>query len=168
MWTERLLTASGLANRDVRMDWGEAETALNVHLPADYKELCRAFGIGEFSRYLGILSPRDMLATVKSCTAEDAEPGGLLHPYRIHADEPGGLIPWGWSHTDTLFFWHAEPPEPGAWPVLVRNEADEEWHRYDMIVSEFITRTLTDPDFTPGFEGVSVARSAPVPTFEPA
>ncbi len=64
---------------------------------------------------------------------------------------PGGkgLVEWGSTEWADEYFWLIEPERPGEYPVLVRSNDVDAWHRYDRSTSEFLYRILADADFPP-------------------
>ncbi|WDZ93545.1 SMI1/KNR4 family protein [Nocardiopsis sp. HUAS JQ3] len=53
-WTSRIADAVEWRPRNIDIAWGVIEARLGTALPADYKELCRCFGVGEFSGYVHV------------------------------------------------------------------------------------------------------------------
>ncbi|MGW1909263.1 SMI1/KNR4 family protein [Streptomyces sp. NPDC002076] len=49
MRVDSLLRATGRDARGVAQPWSQIEAELGTELPSDYKQLCQAFGVGEFS-----------------------------------------------------------------------------------------------------------------------
>lgn len=176
MWTKRLLDITGWEPRNVPIAWGPVERELGTQLPGDYKQLCEAFGCGEFSDFLHVLSVDesqvfDLLtrwrvflndAVAFGVGDDDVDP--IFDPYRIYEPGKGGLIPWGSTRSADEFYWLVETETPGAWPILARVADSTNWRRFEISVPEFVLRVLTDPDFRP----FSVARDIPQPSFTPA
>ncbi|MFD4976370.1 SMI1/KNR4 family protein [Streptomyces sp. NPDC058424] len=52
---DSLLRATGRDARDAAQPWAEMEAELGTELPSDYKQLCQAFGVGEFSQEVMVL-----------------------------------------------------------------------------------------------------------------
>ena len=68
-----------------------------------------------------------------------------LQPHRLLKDG-AGLIPWGNSEQGEMFYWLADRGSPDKWPVLAHGD-DSRWRRYEMTMSEFCCRLLTEDDF---------------------
>ncbi|MEU4034345.1 SMI1/KNR4 family protein [Streptomyces collinus] len=180
MWVDSLLRATGWNARDVAQPWAEIETELGTELPGDYKELCQAFGAGEFSQEVSVLCADetrvgDLLICWRGLLESDDDADGPWVPYRIH--EPGttgGLIPWGTTRSADRFFWQVTDGPVDAWPVLAVQVDTMEWNRYEMTATQFLYRFLTDPGFSfwpySVAEAMSgtVAQGVPEPFFEPA
>jgi hypothetical protein len=170
MWVDPLLRATGREARDAAQPWAEIEAELGTELPGDYKQLCQAFGVGEFSQEVSVLCADetrvgDLLIWWRGLLESDDGSDGPWAPYRIH--EPGttgGLIPWGTTRSADRFFWQVTDGAVDAWPVLAMQVDIQEWNRYEMTATEFLYRILTDPGFRPD----SVAQAVPEPFFEPA
>jgi hypothetical protein len=157
----------------VDLDWPTVERELGVNLPSDYKQVCEAFGPGEFSDYLDILCANtpglNLLHHWHGAieAAADRDPIDQPHPYYapyqiFERNRPGGLIPWAITQTECEFYWLADSGNPDAWPIIARY-VDSDWNRFDMSTSEFIVRILTDIEFRP----YSVAGIFPEPYFDP-
>ncbi|MFF3401740.1 hypothetical protein ACFYW6_24920 [Streptomyces sp. NPDC002659] len=175
VWTKRLLDATGSESRNVPIAWEGVERELGTQLPYEYKQLCEAFGCGEFSDFLHVLSVDesqvfDLLtrwrvllndAVMFGVGSDDTDP--IFDPYRIYEPGKGGLIPWGSSRSADEFYWLVEPGAKGDWPILARVADSTNWRRFDISVPEFVVRVLTDPDFRP----FGVSREIPQPFFTP-
>ncbi|MFG2353686.1 hypothetical protein [Streptomyces sp. NPDC048521] len=165
---DSLLGATGRDARNAAQPWAEIEAELGTALPGDYKQLCQAFGVGEFSQAVWALCADetgvlDLLRTWRFVLSHGSD--GPFAPYRIHAPgTTGGLIPWGGSRAAESFYWQVTDGPVDAWPVLAKMEDAEDWDRYEMTATEFLYRILTDPGFRP----YTVADSVPEPFFEPA
>ncbi|WP_327137418.1 SMI1/KNR4 family protein [Streptomyces sp. NBC_01340] len=165
-----LLRATGREARDAAQPWAEIEAELGTKLTADYKQLCQAFGVGEFSQVVSVLCSdetgvADLLRMWRFLLEGDDPSDGAFAPYPIHAPgTTGGLIPWGTSAAGDMFFWQVTDGAVDTWPGLAKMKDSEYWHRYEMTATEFLYRILTDPGFRP----YSVAECVPEPFFEPA
>lgn len=170
MWVDLLLRATSWDAPDVAQPWVGIEAELGTELPRDYKQLCQAFGVGEFSQAVSVLCSdetrvADLLRTWRLLLSNDDSSDGPFAPYRIHVPgKTGGLIPWGMSRAADSFYWQVTDGPIDAWPVLAKMEDSENWHRYEMTATEFLYRILTDPGFRP----YTVALSAPGLSFEAA
>ncbi len=169
MRVDSLLSATGRSTRGSAQPWPGIESELGTELPSDYKQLCEAFGVGEFSEAVSVLCADDTLIgdllTMWRGLLEEDGGGELFPPHRIHAPgTTGGLIPWATTRAGDLFFWQVTGGPVDAWPVVASMEDAEGLHRYEMTATEFLYRVLTDPGFRP----YSVAGAVPEPFFEEA
>jgi hypothetical protein len=170
MWVDSLLRATDRDTRNAVQPWAEIEAELGTELPGDYKRLCQAFGVGEFSQVVSVLCAdetrvADLLRIWRRLLANDDSTDGPFAPYRIHRPgTTGGLVPWGVSRAADRYYWQVTDGPVDAWPVLAKMEDAEDWDRYEMCATEFLYRILTDPGFRP----YTVADSVPQPFFEPA
>ncbi|MFD6417941.1 SMI1/KNR4 family protein [Streptomyces sp. NPDC060194] len=157
----------------ISVDWAEIEAELGVPLPADYKELCEAFGGGTFSDCLSFVGRDegivfDLLAQWRVDLAVDRDGRygdvSVVDPYAIYAPGGKGLVGWGSTEWADEYFWLIDAEQPGTYPILVRSHDAGPWHRYDISTSEFLYRVLADTDLKP----FGIARYNLEPTFEPA
>jgi hypothetical protein len=169
MWVHSLLRATGHDARGFAQPWAEIQAELGTELPGDYKELCEAFGVGEFSQMVLVLCAAesgvgDLLRVWRVLLENDDSSDGPFLPYRIHTPgTTGGLIPWGTSRAGDKFFWQVTDGTTDTWPVLAKMEDAEDWDRYEMTATEFLYRILTDSEFQP----YSIAQHMPHLLFEP-
>ncbi|MBY8880314.1 SMI1/KNR4 family protein [Actinacidiphila acidipaludis] len=170
MWVEALLDATGRRTRRSAQPWPVIESELGTELPTDYKQLCEAFGVGEFSAAVSVLCLDDtligdLLTSWRGLLEDDGGGGELFPPHRIHAPgTTGGLIPWATSRAGDLYFWQVTGGPADAWPVVAAMEDAEDTARYEMTATGFLFRVLTDPGFRPW----TVAPTVPQPSFEEA
>ncbi|WP_051798803.1 SMI1/KNR4 family protein [Catenuloplanes japonicus] len=128
----------------VGADWGSIEAALGTPLPADFKELIRRYGAGEFCDLVSLLTPdvliaqnRDILDEERDYRDDDPED----YPYLLHP-EPGGILIWGATSNGDRMCWLTEG-EPDAWPVVVWQPRGAEWQLYPTGVAEFLDGWLS-------------------------
>ncbi|MGW5281452.1 SMI1/KNR4 family protein [Streptomyces collinus] len=123
-----LLRATGWDAPGAAQPWMEIEAELGTELPRDYKQLCQAFGAGEFSQVVSVLCSdetrvADLLRTWRLLLSDDDSSDGPFAPYRIHAPgKTGGLIPWGMSRAADAFYWQVTDGPIDAGPVLAKTE----------------------------------------------
>lgn len=144
-WTQQLAAAAGWHGEAVPdFAWDGVEQKLGVELPADYKDFSATFGTAEFDDWLRVIAAQipEELATLRAAGAGYAD---VLQPYRLLTDRTG-LVPWGNSEQGDRFYWLADNGPPDQWPVLAQDDGIR-WRRYDMTMSEFCCRLLTEDDF---------------------
>lgn len=170
-WVSQIIDAAGWQPRNIDIAWDVIEERLGTALPADYKELCRCFGVGEFSEYLHVYgSPGgsesqvvDWLARMWQTQEEHPITRNSFDPYGLYRPGGRGLIHWGMSVTATEFCWAADSEkQPEDWPVVVRSEVSD-WQLLPMSASECLFRVLTDVTF----EKFTVAHLVDPPFFTP-
>lgn len=170
-WVSRIADAVEWRPGDVGIAWEVIEARLGTALPADYKELCRYFGAGEFSGYVHVYGAQggtdsqvaDRLASLWRTMETHPITRNVFEPYGVYRPGGQGLIPWATSVTAAEFFWAAEdetPPED--WPVVAREE-DGAWQCLPMSASECLFRVLTDVTF----EEFTIADQVERPYFTP-
>jgi hypothetical protein len=159
-WVDRIQEATGWREARWECDWGPTEVALGVSLPIDYKELCERFGPGYFSSYIWVMPDRGRDSLISWWRANKAryEKNSARMARRFSPYEPYGasgqygLIWWGTSESEGNFCWLADAAaNPDTWPIVAKGEmiAAENWHQYEMPVSEFVYRVIADPEFKP-------------------
>jgi len=171
-WVDRLREATGWREPRWECDWTATESALGTSLPTDYKELCDRFGSGYFSS--SRFGPDDVSWNLwvmpdhgyppllrnwqKSVALYRQNPdivATIFAPYEFYGlNDQHGLLEWGHADSPWNFFWLANSAEdPDTWPIMAQGEAEldpgEEWYRFEMPVSEFVYRVVTDPEFDP-------------------
>lgn len=167
MWVESLIRVTGWDAGQFVQPWARIEAELGTELPRDYKRLCEAFGVGEFSQVVSVLCHdetrvADLLRVWRVWLSHHGLADDAHH--RIHVPgTTGGLIPWGTSRAADTYFWQVTDGPVDTWPVLATTEDADGWNRYEMTATEFLFRILTDPAFRP----YSFADSFPEPFFEP-
>lgn len=144
-WTQQLAAAAGWHDAAVAdFAWDRVEQKLGVELPADYKDFCATFGAAEFDSWLRVVASQipEELYTLRAAGAGYAS---VLQPYRLLTDG-AGLIPWGHSEQGDRFYWLADSGPADRWPVLAQDDGSS-WRRYEMTMSEFCCRLLTEDTF---------------------
>jgi hypothetical protein len=145
----------GLTPSKTAHDWSEAEAALGVTLPADYKRFIDAHGPGVVDDHLvvnGIGGRYDLVEENQLAWSsvridfggpdnwsEDAQwrLGDASHWTPDRADvpdwfEPGDdLIAWGSTGNGDLLLWHVRPGVPADDWTVVLKERGPYWERFD-------------------------------------
>jgi hypothetical protein len=117
-------------------------------LPSDYKELCERFGPGLFSEYIEV-APTDGKYSISYWYHVFKKAGATVEPYGPYeATGRHGLLLWGTSEHADRFMWLADATEdPDNWPIIAISAPEQ--YRFDISISEFIYKVLTDPEFEP-------------------
>ncbi len=130
-------------------DWDMAEAALGTALPTDYRELVETYGGGFVDGYLLLLEPgcsNDVYDLLK-VSAEREEANASLWQFEDRPSEMetdgNRLICWATTDNGEYLYWLVTPgDDPGSRPVMVNDASGEEWERYDMTVTRFLTAVL--------------------------
>jgi hypothetical protein len=126
------------------------EAVLGLRLPADYKELCCAYGTGAWLRFLHVVNPlafgaiEDYLAKVtRQLDAErvirNRWPKQV--PFPLYP-EPGGLFLGGISDNGDRLYWLTEG-EPQDWPIIVYESRGPQFDRFALSCCEFLLNWVT-------------------------
>jgi hypothetical protein len=170
-WVSRIADAVEWRSIDVDIAWEVIEARLGMALPADYKELCRCFGVGEFSEYVHVYGVQggadsqvaDKLESLWRTLEKYPIVRDSFDPYGLYRPGGAGLLPWAMSVTAVEFCWAADAEVPSEdWPVVVREE-DGPWQCLPMSASECLFRVLTDVTF----EKFTIAHLVERPSFTP-
>ncbi|MFD9125831.1 SMI1/KNR4 family protein [Kitasatospora sp. NPDC059571] len=119
--------------RDASGDWLQVEESLGLQLPADFKSLTAAYGLGQFVDFITPLTPfgshelllrsaRRLLASEASFRKENPN----LCPYPYYP-EAGGLLEWAGTDNGDRLCWLTQG-HPDTWRVVSWNPRG--WH-YD-------------------------------------
>ncbi|MFE3109184.1 SMI1/KNR4 family protein [Kitasatospora indigofera] len=154
-------------------DWAQAEAALGLGLPADFKALVERYGFGQFVGFISPLTPfggRNLLV-------EQAQ--GLLDgersfrrrnpekcPYPFHP-EPGGLLPWAGVDSGARLCWLTDG-EPDSWTVVAWSPRSWYYEAHDVGAVGFLHGLLSGRITTEAFSLEDEDEQLPPPSFEPA
>ncbi|WP_369190181.1 SMI1/KNR4 family protein [Streptomyces sp. R08] len=129
-------------------DWDEVEAALGVQLPADFKQLVRAYGAHHFAEFLTPLTPfagRDLLVGPAKRLLEqergfrDRYPEDSPYPFY---PEPGGLLPWAGTDNGDRVCW-LTAGKPDAWTVVCWNPRGWSYDPHPVGAVEFLVGWLS-------------------------
>lgn len=151
-WVMRIAEAVGWHPLELDVSWSELEERLGSPLPADFKQFCEAFGRGGFCDELFVhstdggasLEVLDELAQLRHLV--ESVPFVNFDPYELYGARESGVIPWGRVTAGHSFYWLAGPGDPDEWPIMLNAETGE-WERFDLSMSEFVFRMLTEKGF---------------------
>lgn len=130
-------------------DWDAVEEALGTGLPNDYKELIATYGGGGLEQYMQLLEPRcpnwvfDMLRV----TSEREEANDSLweftdKPEELEAED-NRLVCWATTDNGEYLYWLVRPGDnPDNRTIMINDETGDDWERYDMTVTQFLTAAL--------------------------
>jgi hypothetical protein len=174
-WIAQLVVAVGWHPRNLNVEWATIETRLGTQLRADYRDVCEAFGAGEFCDYLTVYASAggadselvDSQETNRRIIVEHPVVAKGYLPYGLYQPGvQGGILQWGASVQGDEFAWLAHStPAPETWPVLARDDAGG-WQRFDMSMGKFLYRLLADESFE-GFGGFGAVGQTSPPFFTP-
>lgn len=151
-WVMRIAEAVDWRPLGLSVSWREIEERLGSPLPADYKQFCEVFGRGGFCDELFVYSTDggatlevlDELAQLRHLV--ESLPYVNPDPCGLYGKAGSGVIPWGRVALGHSFFWLAGQGDPDEWPIMLNAETGE-WKRFDLSMSEFVFRVLTEKDF---------------------
>lgn len=151
-WVRRLTEAVDWRPLGLNVSWSEIEERLGSPLPVDFKQFCEVFGRGGFCDELFVhstdggatLDVLDALARLRQLA--DSLPYAQLDPYGLYGAGGSGVIPWGRVTAGHSFYWLAGRGDPNEWPIMMNVETGE-WERFDVSMSEFVFRMLTEQNF---------------------
>jgi hypothetical protein len=113
---------------EVEGNWQEAEKALGIEFPTDFRELIERYGTGEFDLQSLLVSNPLSEAGRKEIarglwTLEQLR-DALELTWSIHPERPG-YLPWGKDSNGNIFCWWTQG-EPDNWPIVQLGHNDEE------------------------------------------
>ncbi|MFF2476168.1 hypothetical protein [Streptomyces sp. NPDC058066] len=157
-WVNRIAQLAGHEPLGLDSDWGTVEQELDATLPADFKQLVDTFGMGVFGEYLyplgdtsGEFSVSGDLSMLRQTLSRHPDATSVYRPYAVFEPGKEGLLSWAQSTAEEAeFYWLAQDGEDSdRWPIVARVDSTDDWHRFEMPVSEFIFRMLTDDTVHP-------------------
>ncbi|MFC0842529.1 hypothetical protein ACFH04_06645 [Streptomyces noboritoensis] len=133
------------------VDWAQAERALGVALPADYKHLVETYGDGIFDETIWLLVP-DSAYDDCDLHAQTAERDEILADLWEFEEKPASLkeagakvLPWAFEEgTGAFLYWLVRPGQhPDDWTVLYNEGRGPLWEHHDMGCLAFLLAVLT-------------------------
>ncbi|MEV0133722.1 SMI1/KNR4 family protein [Dactylosporangium sp. NPDC050688] len=125
-----------------RQAFADCEAELGVILPADFKDLLSAYGMGRFFDYLFAypLSGRGMNLARNTALRDGHADARRRHPdwypYPLYP-ETDGLLIWGGTYDGHSLCWLTKG-EPDRWPVVVWHQRNGDHHLYERGAVAFI------------------------------
>ncbi|WP_234317257.1 SMI1/KNR4 family protein [Streptomyces sp. NRRL WC-3744] len=142
-----------------RVDWAALEAALGTALPSDFRALAEAYPALAIDDFLVVSSPRPgaeaswAAGRLQDEILQDWQEMGDMEDY-VPYPQPGGLIGWASSNSGDSFYWKTSPPDPDAWPVVVRTD-NADWIEFPVGAVEFLAgvygRTIDVPGMPKSF-----------------
>ncbi|MFC8796917.1 hypothetical protein ACFT2C_04245 [Promicromonospora sp. NPDC057138] len=150
MSLEDLIDAGRLTPREEPFDWNGAESRLQIQIPEDYRRLVDAGGSGLWFDYIRVFAPDERYLSRNLLDSDGVFRDLLIFweddPDTRPADLPEGdarLTAWANTANGEMLFWRTEPgASPDAYPIYVENADGEEWERFDMTTTDFLTGVL--------------------------
>lgn len=129
------------------VEWSRVSESWGREFPEDYRRFIEMYGAGTIDRYLVVLGPElkgeepltdGML--METLDAQDAW-SEARKSSELSGSSPE-LIAWAADASADILCWDASGSDPNAWPILVYNQDDYEWSRYECGMVEFLVRVL--------------------------
>ncbi|SOE15595.1 SMI1-KNR4 cell-wall [Streptomyces sp. 2323.1] len=130
--------------------WGQAEQALGVELPTDYKEFLRAYGGSNWDDYLYVLEPGCPNENYDLLEWEGQQTEALEGLWEFEKkpdelkEEGARVIPWATTDNGECLYWLVRPGrQPDSWTVMVNEARGERWEHFSCSCTEFLASALT-------------------------
>jgi len=132
------------------LDWEFAQSQLNVRLPDDYRAYIDTYGVGYVNRLFLVLHPTTELAAGN--LADVAEGQGEVEglstllrppPYAWPGIGPDRLMACATTTNGDVAYWYTDGPDPGEWPIVLRNSAGDRWETFEMSLVELLLGIFT-------------------------
>ncbi|MFD7572752.1 SMI1/KNR4 family protein [Streptomyces sp. NPDC059810] len=145
----RLLEVAPASGDPHQKDWDGVERSLGVRLPADYKELIRVYGGGNWDDYLYVLEPGCPnesydLITWAVQQAEDLE--GLWEFEKKPAElavDGARVVPWATTDNGECLYWLVRPGfGADEWTVMVNEARGDRWEHFAVSCTQFLASVL--------------------------
>jgi hypothetical protein len=129
-------------------DWQEAERALGITLPSDYRDFLCAYGSGRVDDFLEIFNPASPheYNNLVECWKQQREvfeymqKGGMPLSFDLFPATPG-LLPIGQTDNgDTIFY--VVRGEPAAWAIAVLESRGRDVKVFEMSLTSFLVAGL--------------------------
>lgn len=130
-------------------EWDAVEGRLGVVLPADYKELIRAYGGSDWDDYLYLLEPGCPNDNYDLIEWEDQQTEALegLWEFEKKPDElvdgRSRVIPWATTDNGECLYWLVRAGRGSdEWTVMVNEARGDRWEHYSMNCTAFLVAVL--------------------------
>lgn len=153
---------------NARGDWNRVESDLGLVLPADFKVLIGAYGLGQFLDFITPLTPfdpEDLLISHARRLVEAERSFRAVHPQNCpypSYPEPGGLLEWAGTDNGDRLCWLTEG-EPEGWITVAWNPRSWRYDTHDVGAAEFLLGWLTGGITTTIFDDAN----EPTPWYTP-
>lgn len=154
---------------DASGDWKQAEDALGLELPADFKALIGSYGLGQFVDFITPLTPfgsRDLLLQSAQRLLESERPFREANPDKCpypYYPEAGGLLEWAGTDNGDRLCWVTDG-RPDSWTVVAWNPRGWYYDAHDTGAVDFLHGWLSGQLNTTVF---AANKHATAPWFEP-
>jgi hypothetical protein len=142
---DELIDAGGLVPPGDSLAWDQAEQALGLPLPQDYRALVDAGGAGLWFDYFRVYAPgeqyEDRNLLDSAGVFEDLQifwDNGFSNP---PTDLPAGarLIAWASTGAGETLFWQVEEGSTAdSYPIYVQDADGEDWERFHLKTTDFL------------------------------
>ena len=142
---DELIEAGALEPVGEPFDWEQAESALQLQVPPDYRALVDAGGAGLWFDYFRVYAPGEQYSDRNLLDSN-----GVFEDLQIFwdkgfstppADLPTGarLIAWASTGSGPVLYWLVEPNTPAeSYPIYVQNADGDAWERFEMTTTDFL------------------------------
>ncbi|GHH23251.1 histone-like nucleoid-structuring protein Lsr2 [Streptomyces rubradiris] len=139
------------------VNWAGVESALQLRLPEDYKQLTTAYDPGCFANFLWVYDPRhtsvhvSLLGPAQERTRAQVREDYARGIYPAPVD-PELLLPCGGTDNGEGIFWITDPKnDPDAWTVAVNEARGPRWYTFDGNLTQFLVAVLSGTTTVPQF-----------------
>ena len=139
------------------VDWAVLGAHLGTALPSDFRSLAEAYPVLVIDDFLMLSVPQP---GAEASWASGGREDEILQDLYEMSDtegyvpypEPGGLLCWAESIDGDCLYWRTSPPDPNAWPVVVRG-ANGDWSEFPVGAVEFLAGVYRRTIDVPGMPG---------------
>ena len=131
--------------------WRELEPSWGITFPSDYKEFISSYGTVCIADFIYVFNPISKNRNVNLVEMRDQVLNGFRYlrdkygasevPFPLYP-EPGGLLPCGTTDNGNTLFWLTDG-SPENWPLIVSAPRDARYEKFDMTLTEFMTKILS-------------------------
>jgi len=144
------------------LDWEFEQSHVNVRLPDDYRAYIDTYGFGYVNRLFYVLHssterPAGNLGDTADGQGSVEGLSTLLRPppHAWPGIGPDRLVACAMSANGDVAYWYTSGPEPGEWPIVLRDRNGARWRTYPVSLVELLlgiyTGTVDDRFATAGY-----------------